>query len=74
MSQYAKRLGNLVLLNASSNSASKSSTFQDKKQMYAASPYVLTSQVAQADSWTPETIVERQKSLAQLAVKAWPAS
>ena len=42
--------------------------------MYAASPYVLTSQVADAASWTPETIVERQKSLALLATKTWPTS
>jgi len=73
INQYSKRLGNLVLLNASANSTAKSASFRDKRKMYANSPYVLTSQVAEAEEWSPTSIVERQKSLARLAVKAWPA-
>jgi hypothetical protein len=73
VNQYSKRLGNLVLLNASANSTAKSASFQDKRKMYADSPYVLTSQVAEVEDWSPTSIVERQKGLAQLAVKAWPA-
>jgi hypothetical protein len=70
--QYSKRLGNLVLLNASANSTAKSAGFEDKRAMYEASPYVLTSQVAEAEPSSPTTIVERQKGLAKLAVRAWP--
>jgi hypothetical protein len=41
--------------------------------VYAGSAYELTSQVAQADEWTPNAISERQKTLATLAPKTWPA-
>jgi hypothetical protein len=74
VSQYSKRLGNLVLLNASANSNLKSSSFEDKRAIYRDAPYVLTSQVADAGGWTPAAIVERQTGLAALAVKAWPTN
>ncbi len=72
--QYAKRFGNLALLRVSDNSELKSKSFAEKKPVYEASPYILTSQIAEADEWTPETIVERQERLADLAVKTWPTS
>jgi hypothetical protein len=28
--------------------------------------------IADVKEWTPETITQRQKKLAELAVKAWP--
>ena len=74
VSQYAKRLGNLVLLRASDNSHLKSAGFAEKKQIYAKSPYVLTSQTAELDDWTVSAIVERQKQLAELAVRTWPGT
>jgi len=70
--QLATRIGNLALLKASDNSNLKSDAFIDKKQVYAASPYSLTSQIANVEKWTAETIVNRQKVLAALAVKTWP--
>lgn len=72
VAQYAKRLGNLVLLRASNNSQLKSCTFSEKRRLYAESPYLLTSQVAELTDWTTQTIADRQKRLAQLAIKAWP--
>lgn len=72
--QYAKRLGNLVLLRVGDNSGLKSAGFAEKKKVYADSAYELTSQVAQADEWTTNAISERQKTLAALALKTWPAS
>ena len=54
------------------NSQLKSSSFDEKKQVYADSPYLLTSQVAALMEWTPTQIVDRQKQLAELAVKTWP--
>lgn len=72
MNQYAKRLGNLVLMLAKDNWNVRSATFHEKREVYRRSPYVLTSEVADYDEWTPTTIVERQERLAELAVKAWP--
>jgi hypothetical protein len=69
---YTTRLGNLALLRASDNSKLKSEAFSEKK-VYAACPYELTSQVAGLDEWTRDTITQRQKKLAQIAVKTWPA-
>jgi hypothetical protein len=69
---YAKRLGNLALLKASDNSDLRSDGFSDKREVYANSPYVLTSQIAEAAYWDASAISKRQKTLAQMAVKAWP--
>jgi hypothetical protein len=66
------RLGNQVLLRASDNSNLKSSAFAKKRETYKSSPYVLTSQLADCDEWTPATISERQERLAELAVRTWP--
>jgi hypothetical protein len=72
-SLYVNRLGNQALLRASDNSNLQSIGFDDKKKIYAASPYLLTSQIAELADWTPLTIAKRQKALSLLAVRAWPA-
>src|ERR1700674_1874027 len=69
---YYKRVGNLCLMRASDNSASKSSDFKTKKPIFAKSPYVLTKQIADAADWTAAEISARQKTLAGIAKKAWP--
>jgi len=69
---YANRLGNQALLRASDNSNLQSIGFADKKKVYAASPYILTSQIAGLADWNPAAIAKRQKALAALAAKAWP--
>jgi Protein of unknown function DUF262/Protein of unknown function (DUF1524) len=71
--RLTNRLGNLALLRATDNSGLKSDAFSDKKSAYAASPYVLTTMVADEAAWTAEAIARRQKRLAGLAVKTWPA-
>lgn len=68
---YRRRIGNLALLRASANSDLKSASFEEKKAVYAESPYVLTQQVSDVDAWTPTQISERQKVLAECALKAW---
>jgi hypothetical protein len=70
--QLATRLGNLALMRASENSNMNSQEFAAKRKVYAASPYVLTSQIAEAQQWTLETIEDRQKKLADLAITTWP--
>lgn len=68
---YAKRIGNMVLLQASRNSILRSDDFETKKKVYATSPYLLTQQIATLPEWTVEKINDRQKVLAQIALRAW---
>ncbi|MBI4479079.1 MAG: DUF262 domain-containing protein [Acidobacteria bacterium] len=67
-----KRLGNLALLLAKSNSDLRSADFNTKKSVYKDSPYELTRQIATVSEWTEEQIAKRQKGLAELALRAWP--
>jgi hypothetical protein len=67
-----KKLGNLALMLAKSNSDLKSASFNVKKAAYKTSPYELTRQISSAPDWTPAQIVIRQRGLAELALKAWP--
>lgn len=69
---YSRRIGNLALLLAKSNSDLKSASFSVKKAIYKNTPYVLTSQIAGLNTWGSKEITERQKVLAGLALKAWP--
>lgn len=69
---YSKRIGNLALLQAKTNSDLRSDGFSAKKAAYKDSPYELTRQIAKVKDWTPESIALRQKGLAELALKAWP--
>ena len=69
---YSRRIGNLALLRASNNSTLKSAGFAEKKLTFKNSPYELTKQIASCKNWHAEEIIARQKTLAELAVKAWP--
>ena len=69
---YSRRIGNLALLRASNNSTLKSAGFAEKKLTFKDSPYELTRQIASCQNWQAEEIIARQKTLAELAVKAWP--
>ena len=68
---YRKRIGNLCLMRAKDNSTVKSAPFADKRVVYAESAYQLTRDVASAGEWTTSAIDDRQKELAELAVKTW---
>jgi hypothetical protein len=72
VSVYTRRIGNLALLLAKSNSDLRSSDFKTKKAVYRDSAYELTRMIARVSSWTKKEIAERQKTLANLALKAWP--
>jgi Protein of unknown function (DUF1524) len=72
--RLTNRLGNLALMLASQNSDLRSAPFTEKRKVYEVSPYALTSQIATADEWTEAEIDERQKHLAELAVRTWPIS
>jgi hypothetical protein len=66
------RLGNMVLLQAEKNSKIGNSSFETKRKTYEKSAFLLTTQVAECTDWTVKEINDRQKLLAELAVKAWP--
>lgn len=69
---YAKRLGNMALLKAKANSDLRSSGFDIKRIALQASPYTTTSMIGVQAEWTIDAIIDRQKHLAELALKAWP--
>jgi hypothetical protein len=69
---YTRRIGNMALLLAKSNSDLANNDFQAKKAVYKESPYELTRMIAQNSVWTKDEITSRQRSLADLALKAWP--
>ena len=69
---YYRRIGNLVLLRASKNSTIKSAGFAEKKLTFKNSPDELTKQISSCDNWRADEIIARQKTLAALAVRAWP--
>lgn len=68
-----RRLGNMALLKAKSNSDLKSLGFEAKKAVFGATDgYELTRQIADLDTWTPVEINLRQRKMATVALKAWP--
>jgi len=73
-SAFFRRIGNLVLLQASQNTLIANSPFSVKKPILKKSGFVLTQEVADSVSWGPDEIAARQARLAQLAVQTWPAS
>lgn len=68
----AKRLGNMALLQAKKNSDLRSASFDEKKVVFLGHTYELTSQLAALPSWNHDALVQRQRVLAKLALKAWP--
>ncbi len=73
-SAVAKRIGNMVLLQAKKNALIGNSAFNDKKKHLKESAFVLTAAVAQYATWGVKDIKDRQAKLAKLAVQTWPTS
>jgi len=67
-----KRLGNLTLLSGQRNRSLGNRRFSEKRSIYRASSVLLTQQVGDLTSWTPDAIVEKQLDLADRAVALWP--
>ena len=72
---WTNRLANLVLLSRSKNSQAQNYAFKRKKVEYfsrkGTSPFALTSQVLNADSWTPDDLAIRQKMLLKTCRNIW---
>ena len=71
-STYFKRLGNMTLLAQTPNADIGNDPFDDKKEVFQASEYQLTREIASEQTWGPAEIEDRQRRLSDLAVKAWP--
>ena len=67
----ALNLLDLTLMKTNENNDFKSSSFVVKKLKYKESELWLTNSLANYDEWTIKNIQNRQKELADLAVKAW---
>lgn len=64
-------LGNLTLLEPSKNNKDAADKdFEHKKEVYATSKYALTNRINQ-NSWTHNTIKQRQAQLSRLATSIW---
>lgn len=68
-----KLLGNVCILNRSANSDLGNMDFEAKSKALKNSPYALTAEIAKNSQWTISEIEKRQRRLAELAVKTWPA-
>jgi hypothetical protein len=71
---FSRRIGNLALLNDKDNSNLKSLSFDEKRPVLAKAADQLTAQMGSQSEWTKQGIAARQRSMASLAVKAWPLS
>jgi hypothetical protein len=69
---YVHRLGNLSLLQKGPNGRIGNKPFGVKKPILAKSAFTLTAEIGAEANWTKDTITERQKRLAELAVTVWP--
>ena len=67
-----KRLGNMVLMQASKNNEIGNKPFSIKRPHLQSSPYLLTQMVGKRLDWDVKDIEERQIKLAEIAVETWP--
>lgn len=68
---YLWRLGNLTLLGCEYNKSISNKVFEEKKKIYNKSTIVITMEISKYEKWNKDMIEERQKNLAELAVKVW---
>lgn len=73
---WTHRLANLVLLNRRKNSSGQRFDFDKKKQQYfsgsnGVTTFALTLQVLKKESWTPEILKARQRSLVKRLSDEW---
>jgi hypothetical protein len=69
---YHKRLGNMVLLSTKQNVEIGNGSYEKKRPVLAASPFLLTVEASQSETWGATQIDVRQARMAELAPKVWP--
>lgn len=67
------RLGNLCLLRRSENNGMPNDSFAAKKPFFKKSSLTTTAALGEYEGWSPQTLEDRQKKMATLALKTWPA-
>lgn len=67
-----RKIGNMVLLQATANSLIGNSAYAKKRPVLEASAYKLTAELGKEATWGPKQIAARQKRLADLAIQTWP--
>jgi Protein of unknown function (DUF1524) len=70
LEEMAYRMGNLTPLEPSFNRDLGQQSYLIKREKYQQSVYTLTQNIT-AEDWTPDTLVVRQKHLAQRAAHIW---
>jgi hypothetical protein len=71
MQAYSKRLGNMTLLDPTTNNDVANKAFVEKVPIYKGSPLLISQQIAQYKAWGPDQIDNRQSKLADEALKIW---
>ena len=72
MQRMVFRLGNMTLLEATSNRALGNSSYEQKREAYKKSVFQTTRAIAEYyGEWSADTINKRQKHMAEIAVKIW---
>ncbi len=70
---YYRRIGNLTLLTARSNSGLGTAPFAQKKAIYEnSSNLFLNRQIVEKNVWGKSEVEDRQKLMAEIAVATWP--
>ncbi|MBB2742878.1 UNVERIFIED_ORG: hypothetical protein FHR35_002700 [Microbispora rosea subsp. rosea] len=70
--EWAYRLGNMVLLPKGKNGKIGNAAFAVKAPILKASSLALTREVGEEGKWTSAEIAERQRRLAEIALRTWP--
>ncbi len=69
--RYRHRLGNMTLVPIAVNQAAANLSFREKLKYYKTDPLDITADVLSQKSWGAKQIDERQKRMAEIAVKIW---
>lgn len=70
--EYVNRIGNVTLLSNRLNQSASNKSFKEKKEKYySASEFYITKKLMEYEEWNFNTIDERQKKLAEIAVEVW---
>ena len=72
--EYLWRIGNLTLLGAEYNRTVSNKTFKEKKKVYVKSNILITKEILKYNAWGKNEIENRQKILAEQALKVWNIS
>jgi hypothetical protein len=68
---YAKRLGNMTLLDPAMNVDIGNSSFAEKLPIFQKSPLLITQEISKNKQWGPDEINARQAVMAATALDIW---